>query len=86
MRGINDQSSEWRFTANVSGTLTISARNVPEDGWGQWQVIRITGNATIAVGEFSASNVVTRTASVVAGEQYKIVNYNSGTSFTMGVA
>jgi hypothetical protein len=86
MRDIGDQSSEWRFTANVSGTLTISARNVPEDGWGQWQVIRITGNATIASGDTSSSNVVTRTASLVAGEQYKIVNYNSGTSFNMRVA
>jgi hypothetical protein len=86
MRDIGDQPSEWRFTANASGTLTISARNVPEDGWGQWQVIRIIDNVVIAQGDTSPSTVVTRTASVVAGQQYKIVNYNSGTSFTMSVA
>ena len=92
MRG-DGSSSEWRFTALTSGTLSITARNVAgSEGWGYWVVRTVTGSTTIAGSVVGASPVygagtyVTRTASVTAGTQYAIFIDPSGVDFSMSIA
>ena len=92
MRG-DGSSSEWRFTALTSGTLSITARNVAGgEGWGYWVVRTVTGSTTIAGSAVGASPVygagtyVTRTASVTAGTQYAIFIDPSGVDFSMSIA
>ena len=85
MRG-DDASSEWRFTALASGTLSITARNVSgTDGWANWVVRTVTGSTTLASGD-GTLNYVTTTASVTAGTQYAVFTALSGVDFSMSIA
>jgi hypothetical protein len=85
MRG-DGSSSEWRFTALTSGTLSITARNVSgSEGWGSWVVRTVTGSTTLVSGD-GTLNYVTRTASVTAGTQYAIFIDPSGVDFSMSIA
>jgi hypothetical protein len=86
MRGDAD-SSEWRFTAVASGTLTISARNVSQsEGWGQWEIRSVSGNINLATGNSLNNTYATRAVSVTAGTQYYLYNFVGGTDFSMSIA
>jgi len=85
MRG-DDASSEWRFTALASGTLSITARNVSgSEGWGSWVVRTVAGSTTIASGD-NTLNYATTTASVTAGTQYAVFTALSGVDFSMSIS